>query len=351
MKKVIIIIVIIALLASLFFVIFQAYNPAIKGTVFDENKDPLQSATVKINGKSTITDSNGKFHLRIHKTEEVDVEVTKDAYIGYKETLSFEDASNGIELTLLNATKFNLIKEKGVLTIGVSKNHLRQYMIGTGDNPDTSVDIEIWKLIATRLGVKLDVKFYKDTELVGALKNKEVDLILSNEQFIKNSSLLIGTSYYDTSQVACIKVENTSIKTVKDLEDEKLGVAEDSQTGIEAVKSIKGVPVFYDTYSAAMLIDLRPFKPRTIPIRIDKPIKAEVDASLFDKFVAEYNGIFTDQYRLLDIKANHDNFVFASLSEDTDFVEKINNILKASYQYDINQYRDIADSCFWMYME
>jgi len=350
MKKTILIIVIIALLTSLFFAIFQIYNPVINGTVFDENKNSLQRVTVKINGRSITTDSNGKFHLRIHKAKELNIEVTKEGYIGYKETLSFEDASHGIELILLKATKFNLIKEKGVLTIGVSKNHLRQY----GRDlyyPDLSVDIEIWKLIARRLEVKLDVKFYEDTELVDALKSKSIDLILANEQFIKNSGLLIGMPYYDTDQEACIKVENTSIKSVNDLIGKKVGVAKDSQAGIEAVKSIKGAPVFYDTYSAAMWIDLKPFEPRTVPIRIDKPINDEVDASLFDKFVAEYNRIFTDQYRLIDTKANHDNFVFASMPEDKDIVEKINNILKVSYQYDINQYRDIADNCFWMYME
>jgi|GEM_PF-6110154 len=349
MKKVIIIIVIIALLASLFFVTFQAYNPAIKGTVFDENKNPLQSATVKINGKSTITDSNGKFLLRIHKTKEADIEVTKDAYISLKETLSFEDASNGIELTLLNATKFNLIKEKGVLTIGVSKNHLRQYGRGQ-DTPDISVDIEIWKLIATRLGVKLNVKFYKDTELVNALKSNSVDLILANVQFLKGSDLLIGMPYYDTSQVACIKVENTSIKTVNDLIGKKIGVAKDSQAGIEAVKSIKGIPVFYDTCLSAIFIDLKPFKPIRI-YQIDKPIKAEIDASFFDKFITKYSSQFTDQYELIDIESSHDNFIFAALISDKDIVEKINNTLIDSYYTDKIQYRDIIDSCFCMYMD
>ncbi len=357
MKKTIIIIVIIALLTSLFFVIFQTYNPVIKGTVFDENKNSLQSATVKINGKSTITDSNGKFHLRIHKAKELNIEVTKEGYIGYKETLSFEDASHEIELVLLKATKFNLVKEKGVLTIGVSKNHLRQYGRGQ-DFPDLSVDIEIWELISRRIGIKLDVKFYEDTELVDALKNKSVDLILANEQFIKNSGLLIGMPYYDTSQVACIKVENTSIKSVKDLIDKKMGIARNSQAGFEAVEIIKGIPVLYDTYTWAMTIDLKPFKPIRVPTQIDKPIKDEIDASLFDKFVTEYNGIFTSiygtstgRYKLIDIESNYDNFVFAGLSSDKDLVEKINNILKVSYQYDINQYRDIADNCFWMYME
>ncbi len=350
MKKTIIIIVIIALLISLFFATFQIYNPVIKGTVFDKSKNPIQGAIVKINGKAVASDNNGKFHLRIHKDRKLSIEITKDGYIGYKETLSFEDASHEIKVMLSKATKFNLIKEKGVLTIGVSKNHLRQYG-RDAYSPDLSVDIEIWKLIAERLGVKLDVKFYKDTELVGALKNKSVDLILSNEQFIKNSNLLIGMPYYDTDQVACIKIENTSIKSVNDLKGKKIGVAKDSQAGVEAVKSIKGIPVLYDSYTWAMTLDLKPFKPIKIPTQIDKPIKDEIDASLFDKFVTEYNGIFTDQYRLIDIKTNHDNFVFAGLLEDKDLVEKINNIIKVSYQNDTNQYREIADNCFWMYMD
>ncbi len=164
--------------------------------------------------------------------------------------------------------------------------------------------------------------------------------------------------YYDTSQVACIKVENTSIKSVKDLIDKKMGIARNSQAGFEAVEIIKGIPVLYDTYTWAMTIDLKPFKPIRVPTQIDKPIKDEIDASLFDKFVTEYNGIFTSiygtstgRYKLIDIESNYDNFVFAGLSSDKDLVEKINNILKVSYQYDINQYRDIADNCFWMYME
>jgi len=350
-RKTILIVVIIALLISLFFATFQIYNPVIKGTVFDESKNPLQGSTVKINGRATTSDSNGKFHLRIHKATELNIEVTKDGYIGYKETVSFKDVSHVVELTLLNATKFNLIKEKGVLTVGVSKNHLRQYKIGIGDNPGLLVDIEIWELLARRLGVKLNVKFYKDTELVDALKSNNVDLILSNEQFIKNSGLLIGMPYYDTDQVACIKVENTLIKSVNDLRGKKIGVAKDSQAGIEAVKSIKGIPVFYDTCLSAMFIDLKPFEPRTVPIRIDKPIKDEIDAALFDKFVAKYSGEFTDQYKLIDIKSSHDDFVFAGLSSDKDLIEKINNIIKDSQQYDKIQYLGIVDGCFCMYAD
>jgi ABC-type amino acid transport substrate-binding protein len=351
MKKTILIIVIIALLTSLFFAIFQIYNPVINGTVFDKSKNPLQGATVKINGRSITTDNNGKFHLRIRKGKEVNVEVTKDGYIGYKETLSFEDASHGIEMILLKATKFNLVKEKGVLTIGVSENHLRQYERGTNDNSDLSVDIEIWELISRRIGIKLDVKFYKEEELVNALKNKEVNLILSNEQFIKNSDLLIGMPYYDTSQVACIKVENILIKSVKDLIDKKIGIARNSQAGFEAVKSIKGIPVFYDTCLSAMFIDLKPFKSMRVPARIDKPIKDEIDAALFDKFVTKYSEQFTDQYKLIDIEAVHDNFVFAGLADDKETVEKINNIIEDSQQYDKIQYRGIVDSCFCMYMD
>jgi ABC-type amino acid transport substrate-binding protein len=349
-KKPVLIIVIIALLISLFFAIFQIYNPVINGTVFDESKNPLQGATVKINGRTATSDSSGKFRLRIHKNIKLNIEATKDGYINYSKTLLFKDISPGLELTLLRATKLNLIKKKGVLTIGVSKNHLRQY---ERDRcyPDSSIDIEIWKLISRRIGVKLNVKFYKDTELVNALKNKSADLILANEQFIKNSGLLIGIPYYPTDQVACIKVKNTSIKSANDLMNKKIGVAKDSQAGIEAVKSIKGVPVLYDSYTWAMYVDLKPFEPIKVPIRINKPIKAEIDAFLLDKFVAEYSEISKDQYKLIDIKANHDDFVFAGLLSDKDLIEKINNIIKDSKQYDKIQYSEIVDNCFWMYMD
>lgn len=40
-KRIILTIVVIALLMSLSFIIFQIYNPVIKGTVYDENKSPL----------------------------------------------------------------------------------------------------------------------------------------------------------------------------------------------------------------------------------------------------------------------------------------------------------------------
>jgi len=289
--------------------------------------------------------------LRVHKANELNITVTKEGYIDYKETLPFEDASHGIELVLLKATKFNLIKEKGVLAIGVSENHLRQYRRDPY-YPNLSVDIGIWELISRRIGVRLDIKIYNEGELVNALKNKEVDLILSNEQFLKNSDLSIGISYYDTSQVACIKVENTSVKTIKDLEGKKVGVAKDSLSGFEAVKSISGKPVIYDySYSPAMLIDLRPFMKRKAPIRIDKPIKDEIDASLFDKFVTKYSGEFTDQYKLIDIKTNHDGFVFAGLPDDKETVEKISGIIEESYKYDKFQLGDIIRGFFWMIMD
>jgi len=351
MRKVVIAIVVIVTIVSLGFVIFQSYNPVIQGKVVDEDGKPVKGAHIKIANKSTDTDANGNFTIRIRKNKEVEVEVSKEGYITLKQTASLKNTSNNFKLTLLRATKLNLVKEKGTLTIGVSKNHLRQYERRGIHYPVLSVDIEIWKLIAKKIGVNLNVKFYKDAELAAALKNKEVDLILGNEQFLKNSSLLIGIPYYNTNQVACIKVENKDVKTVKDLEGKKIGVAKDSQAGIEAVKSIKGIPVFYDTYSASMLIDLKPFKPMTAPIKIDKPINAEVDASLFDKFVAEYSGEFTEQFRLLDIKSLHDNFAFACLPEDGDLVKAINNTIKNSHQNDIGKYRDITDNCFWMYME
>ncbi len=349
MRKVIIAIVAVVAIASLGFVIFQSYNPVIQGKVLDKDGSPIKGAHIKIANKSTDTDANGNFTIRIRKDKEVEVEASKEGYITLKQTTSLKNTSNDIKLILLRATKLNLVKVKGVLTIGVSKNHLRQYERRGIHYPILSVDIEMWKLIAKKIGVNLDVKFYKDGKL--ALKNKEVDLILGNEQFLKNSSLLVGMPYYNTSQVACIKAENKNVKTVNDLEGKKIGVAKDSQAGIETVKSIKGIPVFYDTYSASMLIDLKPFKPMTAPIMIDKPINAEVDASLFDKFVVEYSGEFTEQFRSLDIKSPHDNFVFVCLLGDGDFVDTINNTIKSSHQNDISKYRDIADNCFWMYVE
>lgn len=351
MRKVITAIAAVVAVVSLGFAIFQSYNPVIQGKVLDKDGSPIKGALVKIANKSTDTDANGNFTIRIRKDKEAEVEVSKEGYITLKQTISSKNTSNDLKLILLRATKLNLVKVKGTLTIGVSKNHLRQFERRGVHYPVLSVDIEMWKLIAKEIGVNLNVKFYKDGKLAAALKNKEVDLILGNEQFLKNSGLLIGMPYYNTSQVACIKAENKAVKTVKDSGGKKIGVAKDSQAGIEAVKSIKGIPVFYDTYSASMLIDLKPFKPLTAPIRIDKPINAEVDASLFDKFVVEYSGAFTGQFSSLDIKSPHDNFAFACLLEDGDFANTINNTIKNSRQNDISKYRDIADNCFWMYME
>ncbi len=185
MRKVIIATVAVVTIVSLGFVIFQSYNPVIQGKVLDKYGSPIEGVHIKIANKSTDTDANGNFTIRIRKDKEVEVEASKEGYITLKQTTSSKNTSNDLKLILLRATKLNLVKEKGVLTIGVSKNCLRQYERRGIHYPVLSVDIEIWKLIAEKIGVNLDVKFYKDGELAAALKNKEVDLILGNEQFLK----------------------------------------------------------------------------------------------------------------------------------------------------------------------
>jgi len=75
MKKTIFIIIVAAVLVFLCFIGYQRYMTKITGTVSDENQLPLDGATVKINGKSTKTDNNGKFILRVRRANELDIDI------------------------------------------------------------------------------------------------------------------------------------------------------------------------------------------------------------------------------------------------------------------------------------
>ena len=130
------------------------------------------------------------------------------------------------------------IKDKGVLTIGTSADYPPYEFHKEINGKDTIVgfDMMIAEEIAKDLGVKLEIKDMKFDGLLGALKSKNIDMVIAGMTPTEERKKAVDFSdtYYNGGNVILVKKENLDkYKTIQDLKDAKIGVQKASlQEGI-----------------------------------------------------------------------------------------------------------------------
>jgi polar amino acid transport system substrate-binding protein len=135
-------------------------------------------------------------------------------------------------------SKLQEVKDKGVLTIGTSADYPPYEFHKEIDGKDTIVgfDMMIAEEIAKDLGVKLEIKDMKFDGLLGALKSKNIDMVVAGMTPTEERKKAVDFSdtYYNGGNIILIKKENADkYKTIQDLKEAKIGVQKASlQEGI-----------------------------------------------------------------------------------------------------------------------
>jgi polar amino acid transport system substrate-binding protein len=139
----------------------------------------------------------------------------------------------------------NTIKKAGKLVVGTSADYppYEFHLLNDKDGELVGIDIDIAKVIAQELGVKLEVKDLIFSRIFDALDSGKIDIAIAGlsptEERRKVASF--STIYYQAIQSIVIHIDNTDkIKTVEDLRGKKVGTQKDSIQEEMAKTQIQG---------------------------------------------------------------------------------------------------------------
>ena len=218
-------------------------------------------------------------------------------------------------------SKLQEVKDKGVLTIGTSADYPPYEFHKKINGKDTIVgfDMMIAEEIAKDLGVKLEIKDMKFDGLLGALKSKNIDMVIAGMTPTEERKKAVDFSdtYYNGGNVILVKKENLNkYKTIQDLKDAKIGVQKASlQEGI-VKDTIKATNIKSLSKIADVVLELE---------------NGNVDAVVISK---ETTKGYLKQYQDIDY-ANVDlgestaegSAIAVSKSEDKALLDEVNKVL------------------------
>lgn len=159
-------------------------------------------------------------------------------------------SQSGAERSLLKE-----IKKRGEIIIGTDATYPPMESVDAEGNLE-GVDMDIGKEIAADLGVKPVFKNISWDEIFNALRDGEIDVIISSVTITpqRAESMSFSDPYFNAGQVIVIKSENQDvIKGVEDLGNRILGV----QTGTTSEEQAKSIvdspsePRGYENYNLA----------------------------------------------------------------------------------------------------
>ena len=117
------------------------------------------------------------------------------------------------------------IKAKGTLLVGIDVPYgVMEFFDDSGNA--VGVDIDIAKEIISEIGVELEIKTMPFDDLFAAVKNEEVDVLISAITITpeRQEKMLFSIPYFDGGLVVVVGTDNKDISVPEGLKDKKLGV-------------------------------------------------------------------------------------------------------------------------------
>ena len=158
--------------------------------------------------------------------------------------------SKGAETGMAPATgskisKLEKIKASGKLIVGTSADYppYEFHMLDDKEGELVGIDIDIAKVIASELGVQLEIKDLIFSRIFDALDSGRIDMAIAGLTPTETRKKIASFSdvYYQAIQCVIIRKENAErIKTVEDLRGKNVGVQKDSLQEDMARGHIKG---------------------------------------------------------------------------------------------------------------
>ncbi|SHH46930.1 polar amino acid transport system substrate-binding protein [Anaerosphaera aminiphila DSM 21120] len=135
-----------------------------------------------------------------------------------------------MEVTPTEITGENVdrIKEKGTIVLGTAAEYppYEWHVIDGGKDDIVGVDIEIAKVVAEKLGVKLEIKDMQFDGLLAALKADEIDFVIAGMVITEERKEAADFSepYFEQGQDIVIRKEDADkYKSLDDLKGKKIG--------------------------------------------------------------------------------------------------------------------------------
>ncbi len=178
----------------------------------------------------------------------------------------------------------------------------------------TGFDMELARAISKKMGRELEIKDMAFDGLIPALQSKKIDFIAAGMTATdeRRKNVNFTASYYESSQVIIVNVENNEIKGVKDLEGKKVGV-QLGTTGDTEAQKIKGVKLKKYNAAFAGVMELK-----------NKKIEAIIlDSEPAANFVRENKGL-----KILPENLTKEEYAMAISKGNESLLKEIDGALK-----------------------
>ena len=145
------------------------------------------------------------------------------------------------------------IKDAGKLLVGTHAPYAPMEYFDENGNI-IGFDIDIAEMIAAELNVELEIKNLEFGELIDAVKNGEVDMIIAAITITaeRAEQVLFSNAYLNAGQVIIVNESNQDISIPDDLENKSVGVQSGTTSEAEALKYTNSTLVkVYDHYLEA----------------------------------------------------------------------------------------------------
>jgi len=237
--------------------------------------------------------------------------VSQFTLLGYAETGT--DAK-----TVLS--KIEQIKKAGKIVVGTSADYppYEFHLLNDKEGDLVGIDIDIAKVIAEELGVKLEIRDIIFSKIFDALEARQIDIAIAglSPTEERKKKALFSDVYYQAIQSIVIRVENAeTIKTIEDLRGKKVGTQTDSIQEEMAKTQIAGAEFVVRETIEELEIVLK---------------KGLVDAIILEEPVAESYVRRHKDLMMIHCEA-FDNLLGSAVAvrkSDTDLIEEINRILR-----------------------
>ncbi len=217
-------------------------------------------------------------------------------------------------------TKIEKIKDAGKIIVGTSADYppYEFHLLNSKEEEIVGLDIDIAKVIAEKLGVKLEIKDITFSKLINTLDSEEVDIVIAGLTPTEKRKKVVDFSevYYQAIQNMLIRVEDTEkITCIADLRGKKVGTQKGSIQEDIARNKISGAEFIEKETINELITDLK---------------NGDIDAIIVEKPVAESYVLRNKSLINIECKAEEDvvGSAIAVKKGNSALLNKINEILQ-----------------------
>ncbi len=217
-------------------------------------------------------------------------------------------------------TKIDQIKKAGQIVVGTSADYppYEFHLLNDQEGDLVGIDIDIAKVIADKLGVKLVIRDLIFSKIFDELEAGRIDLGIAGLTPTEERKKRVSFSeiYYQAIQSIVVNKKNTEkVKTLEDLRGKKVGIQKDSIQEDMARTQIAGAEFVVRETIEELVIVLQ---------------KSLVDAVILERPVAESYARRKKNFVSIKCK-NFDNVLGSAIAvkkTDGDLLKSVNKILK-----------------------